>query len=85
MLVLNWVNTNGENFMFGAVEKHIHAESMARGIAPGEATEAFIRDQTTRFYGDLFFWVNLTALFLQAVVASRLLRYGGFGAILVAL
>ena len=85
VLVLNWVNTNGENFMFGAVEKHIHAESMARGIAPGEATEAFIRDQTTRFYGDLFFWVNLTALFLQAVVASRLLRYGGFGAILVVL
>ena len=85
MLVLNWVNRNGENFMFGADERHIHAESIARGIAPGEATEAFIRDQTTRFYGDLFFWVNLTALFLQAVVASRLLRYGGFGAILVAL
>jgi AAA family ATP:ADP antiporter len=85
VLMLNWVNTNGENFMFGAVEKRIHAEAIARGIAPGEATETFIRDQTTRFYGDLFFWVNVSALFLQTVVASRLLRYGGFGAILMAL
>jgi AAA family ATP:ADP antiporter len=85
VLVLNWVNSNGENFMFGALEKHLHAEVAARGLAPGEPTEAFIRDQTTRFYGDLFFWVNAVALFLQAVVASRLLRYGGFGAILLAL
>jgi ATP:ADP antiporter, AAA family len=85
VLMLNWVNTNGENFMFGAVEKHIHAQALAQGLAPGEASETFIRDQTTRFYGDLFFWVNVTALFLQAVVASRLLRYGGFGAILLAL
>jgi len=85
VLVLNWVNSNGENFLFCALEKHIHAQALALGLAPGAASEAFIRDQTTRFYGDLFFWVNLTALFLQAVVASRLLRYGGFGAILLAL
>jgi ATP:ADP antiporter, AAA family len=85
VLVLNWVNTNGENFLFGAAEKHIHAEAVARGIPQGEPTETFIRDQTTRFYGDLFFWVNVTALFLQTLVASRLLRYGGFGAILLAL
>jgi ATP:ADP antiporter, AAA family len=85
VLMLNWVNSNGENFLFGAVEKHIHALAVARGLPPGDATEAFIRDQTTRFYGDLFFWVNLVALILQAVVASRLLRYGGFAALLFAL
>ncbi|HSD10956.1 MAG TPA: hypothetical protein VLF14_08225 [Candidatus Binatia bacterium] len=85
VLVLNWVNTNGENFLFGAIEKHIHAELAARGIAGGEAADAFVRDQTTRFYGDLFFWVNLIALVLQSLVASRVLRYGGFGAILLAL
>jgi AAA family ATP:ADP antiporter len=85
VLMLNWVNTNGENFMFGAVERQIHAAVLAQGIAPGEATETFVRDQTTRFYGDLFFWVNICALFLQTVVASRLLRFGGFGAILMAL
>ena len=82
VLVLNWVNTNGENFLFGAVQSHLHAEAANHGIT-GAATEAFIRDQTTHFYGDLFFWVNLIALFLQAFVASRLLRYGGFGAIVL--
>jgi len=85
VLVLNWVNTNGENFLFGAVEQHLHGEVAARGIASGEAADAFIRDQTTQFYGDLFFWVNLIALLLQSLVASRVLRYGGFGAILLAL
>jgi len=85
ILLLNWVNSNGENFMFGALEKHLHAEVAARGIVAGEAADAFIRDETTRFYGDLFFWVNVVALLLQSLVASRLLRYGGFGAILLAL
>jgi ATP:ADP antiporter, AAA family len=84
VLVLNWVNTNGENFLFGAVESHLHAEAARRSIA-GPATEAFIRDQTTHFYGDLFFWVNLIALLLQVFVASRVLRFGGFAAILVVL
>jgi AAA family ATP:ADP antiporter len=85
ILLLNWVNTNGENFLFGALEKHLHAEVVARGITGGPAAEAFIRDETTRFYGDLFFWVNLLALVLQSFVASRVLRYGGFAAILLAL
>jgi AAA family ATP:ADP antiporter len=84
VLVLNWVNTNGENFLFGAVESHLRAEAATRGIA-GAAREAFIRDQTTHFYGDLFFWVNSIALVLQAFVASRVLRYGGFAAILMVL
>jgi AAA family ATP:ADP antiporter len=84
VMVLNWVNTNGENFLFGAVESHLRAEAAARGIA-GAAREAFIRDRTTHFYGDLFFWVNSIALFLQAFVASRVLRYGGFAAILMVL
>jgi AAA family ATP:ADP antiporter len=84
VLVLNWVNTNGENLLFGALESHLHAEAATRGIA-GAQTQAFIRDQTTRFYGDLFFWVNLIALLLQAFAASRVLRYGGFAAILLVL
>ena len=84
ILVLNWVNSNGENFLFGAVERQIHARAAARGVAAG-AAEAFVRDQTTRFYGDLFFWVNLVALLLQTFVASRVLRHGGFAMILFAL
>jgi AAA family ATP:ADP antiporter len=46
---------------------------------------AFTRTGTTTFYGNFYFWVNVTALLLQAVVASRLLKYGGFGALMLAL
>ena len=45
----------------------------------------FTRDGTTVFYGNFFFWVNIVALLLQAFVASRLLKYGGFAAILLIL
>jgi AAA family ATP:ADP antiporter len=41
------------------------------------------RDGTTAFYGDFYFWVNVFALLLQAFVASRLLKFGGFGVILL--
>ena len=47
--------------------------------------KAFVRDWTTAFYGSFFFWVNVTALVLQALFASRLLRFGGFGLILLLL
>ena len=46
---------------------------------------AFQTAATTAFYGDFFFWVNALALVLQAFVASRLLRFGGFGAIFLLL
>ena len=82
VLVANWVNTNGENFLFGSVEKALHAKAAAAAVID---PDAFIRDRTTQFYGDLFFWVNVWALFLQAVVASRVLRYAGFAALLLTL
>jgi ATP:ADP antiporter, AAA family len=84
ILALNWVNTNGENFLFGAVENHLSHAAAAQGLSE-QAASTFIRDQTTRFYGDLFFRVNLLALALQAFAASRMLRYGGFAAILLVL
>src|SRR4029077_2661290 len=39
----------------------------------------------TAFYGNYFFWVNLCALVAQALIASRLLRWGGIGAGLLCL
>ena len=82
ILLANWVNSNGENFLFGAVEKALHTKAAALGVGDHDA---FIRDHTTAFYGDLFFWVNVCALFLQAVVASRVLRYAGFAVLLLTL
>ena len=45
----------------------------------------FTRAGTTAFYSNFYFWVNTVALVLQAFVCSRLLRFGGFGAILLML
>ena len=84
ILVLNWVNTNGENILFGAVEGQIEKAVAAKGLT-GDAATAFVRDETTKFYGGLFFWVNVVALVLQAFAASRILRYGGVGAIVLSL
>ena len=56
-----------------------------QGITDPEALRDFTQSRTTAFYGNFFTWVNGVALFLQAVVASRLLKYGGFGALLMLL
>ena len=84
-LLTNWVNTNGENLLFRVVQEFLEEQITAQGIVDPTAVTAFVRDGTTAFYGDFFFWVNTVALLLQALVASRLLKYGGFAAIFLAL
>lgn len=84
MFFLNWVNTNGENLLFGAVQESLEADVAARDLS-GDAAEAHLRDATTAFYGRFYFWVNLSAFVLQSFVASRVLRYGGFGPLLLLL
>lgn len=84
-LLTNWVNTNGENLLFGVIQESLANDAQAQGIVDEEAKNKFLRDGTTAFYGNFFFWVNILALLLQAFVASRLLKYGGFAAILLIL
>ncbi len=83
-LLLSWVNTNGENLLYRVVQQVLASDAVREGISPGALIE-YTRDGTTVFYGDFYFWVNSVALILQAFVASRLLKYGGFGAILLAM
>ena len=85
-LLLNWVNTNGENLLFKVVQESLARDASRLGLeaASREALE-YTRNGTTLFYGDFFFWVNLCALGLQAFAASRLLKYGGVGLILLLL
>ena len=80
-----WVSTNGENLLFKVVQDALGAQLAAHGVTNSVEMKAFVRDWTTAFYGDFFFWVNVCALLLQAVFASRLLKYGGFGLILLLL
>ncbi len=80
-LLTNWVNTNGENLLFMVVQESLASQAEVQGIMAPEAVLEFTRDGTTVFYGNFFFWVNTIALILQAFVASRLLKYGGFAVI----
>jgi len=84
-LFTNWVNTNGENLLFRVIQESLATDAQQQGVAAGESMLVFIRDGTTAFYGNFYFWVNIVALLLQAFVASRLLKYGGFAAILLIL
>jgi AAA family ATP:ADP antiporter len=84
-LLLNWVNTNGENLLFRVLQESLASQALAAGVIGEMAVLEFTKDGTTAFYADFFFWVNAVALVLQALVASRLLKYGGFGAILMLL
>jgi AAA family ATP:ADP antiporter len=85
-LLLNWVNTNGENLLFRVVQEALARSAATQGLATGsrEALE-YTLDGTTLFYGNFLFWVNVTAFLLQCFVASRLLKYGGVAAILLLL
>ena len=82
-VLMNWVNTNGENILFRVVQEYLSEQAAALGLVEQSAVDQFRQDGTTAFYGNFFFWVNAIALFLQAIVASRLLKYGGFAAILM--
>ena len=84
-LLTNWVNTNGENLLFRVLQETLREDVAARGLTGTVAVRAFVRDGTTAFYGNYFFWVNLCALLAQALLASRLLRWGGIGAVLLLL
>ena len=82
-LLLSWVNTNGENLLFRVVQEFLTGNALDEGITQSDALLVFTRDGTTAFYGNFYFWVNVFALLLQAFFASRLLKFGGFGLILL--
>jgi len=85
-LLGNCVKTLGEGVLFKqAVDQFVAGKAVLAGIAGEAELRAFTRAGTTAFYGNFYFWVNALALFLQAFVASRLLRFGGFGALFLLL
>mgnify|MGYP001549134640 CR=1 FL=1 len=84
-LLNNWVNTNGENLLFQIVQDHLTLQAAEQGIVENDAILEYTRHATTVFYGNFYFWVNVIALLLQSLVVSRLLKYGGFGTIILLL
>lgn len=81
-LLLNWVNSNGENLLFRIVTKFLEDDITASGVFAPEAKAHLLKEGMVAFYGQFYFWVNVVALVLQSLVASRLLKYGGFAVLI---
>ena len=84
-MLLNWVNTTGETLLYTVVQETLASDAASEGISDAAALLQFTKDGTTAFYANFFTWVNVVALLLQAFVASRLLKYGGFGVLIMML
>ena len=78
IVLLNLVNTTGEYLVARLLTLRVGELAAAH---PGFNKQAYIG----AFSGDYQFWVNVTAFALQAVVASRLVKYAGLAGALLAL
>jgi AAA family ATP:ADP antiporter len=78
IVLLNVVNTTGEYIVARMLTSHVSALALAD---PTFNKAAYIG----AFSGDYQFWVNVTALFLQAFVTSRLVKHAGLRGVLLAL
>lgn len=78
VVLLNIVNTTGEYIVARLLTQHVQELALAN---PGLDRRAFIG----AFSGEYQFWVNVTALLLQAFVTSRLVKVKGLQGALLAL
>ena len=78
IVLLNIVNTTGEYLIARLLTSHAHELAAAN---PAFNAQAYIGS----FSGNYQFWVNVTALLLQAFVTSRLVKHLGLRGALLAL
>ncbi|MDX1513433.1 MAG: hypothetical protein R3174_06785 [Gammaproteobacteria bacterium] len=84
MVIFSWVVASGDNILFGLVQQMLEEELAAGAVVPGTPEfSRMLKNATTAFYSDLFFWINLIGLFLQAFIVSRLVDLGGFRLLVV--
>ncbi len=76
ILTFSWVVASGDNILFGIVQQTIQEDLAAQSLDPA-AYGAALKEATTAFYSNLYFWINLSALLLQSFFVSRILRFGG--------
>jgi len=81
IMIFTWVVTSGDNILFGIVQSTLSDELAPLSGSP-EAFNMALQKATAVFYGDLYFWINLLTLILQAFVVSRILNAGGMQALL---
>jgi ATP:ADP antiporter, AAA family len=73
-LVFTFANTNGE-YVLGVLIKQAALDAEAQGILGSLGPEAYIG----RLYGRFYFWVNVLGIGMQALLVSRLVKWGGVG------
>jgi AAA family ATP:ADP antiporter len=78
ILLLNWVNTNGE-YILGRTVEHTAEVTIGDTIEDQGARREFIG----KFYSDFFFYVNILGFLMQLFVVSRLIKYIGVRAALL--
>jgi AAA family ATP:ADP antiporter len=78
IVLLNVVNTTGEYLIARLLSAHTNELALAN---PAFNKQAYIG----AFTGDYQFWVNVTAVLLQAFVTSRLIKSAGLRGVLLAL
>ncbi len=81
IMVFTWVVTSGDNILFGIVQT-VLADDLGDLRNDPAAFSLAMQESTVAFYGDLYFWINLVTLILQAFVVSRILKAGGMQALL---
>jgi AAA family ATP:ADP antiporter len=83
LILLNLVNSLGE-YILGSYVVELADQALAQAGNVADAS-AFKQQYIGAFYGGFFSWVNLLGVALQALVASRLVKYFGIGGVLFAL
>lgn len=76
LLVLNFVNTNGE-YILGSVVSGEAARLVAAGATDGLPADDFVKRFIGTFYADYFTWVNALTAFIQIFLVARILRRFG--------
>jgi AAA family ATP:ADP antiporter len=72
ILMLNWVNTNGENLL-----KFLVTAAAETRIAEGASGGLDVKEWSGAFYARFYFWVNVATLVTQLFLVSRIIKYFG--------
>jgi len=86
LVLLNLVNSTGEYLLSTFAETRAStALTKALAVDASLDTGEFMSRFFGIFYGDFFFWVNIVAVVVQALIASRIVKYLGIAGLLLAL
>ncbi len=72
ILLLNWVNTNGENLLNYLIDGAARA-----AVASDPSGTVTVASWATEFRGSFYYWVNVVVLVTQLFFVSRIIKYVG--------